>query len=426
MNICIVSVEYPPDTAWGGVGMHKYALAHGMADRGHLVHVISLSLSGRDEHGMDGKVYLHRLADRQVALPLRIGAIASLRVPLGRPLRVRAYLRQLHARVNFDVVEAQNWGAEAVLYSLQPSAPLVVRLCTSIKKVDAIVAGGPMGRARRHVAYLLERLEVRRAAAVVASSRYMTMEAARLYGVPARRISIVPLGIARSRFPRSEDGASGVAIEVRASERGAGTAQRTVRRHDASPVVFYAGRLEQRKGVRYLLEAIPRVVDAVPEVRFRLAGRDTSDAPGDRSYEAFFADLATVAALAATTFLGHVDPEALGQEYATCTVFAAPSLFESFGQAHLEAMEHGKPVVACATAATPELVLDGETGILVPARDSQALAEALIRLLRDPQLAGRMGERGRARAASRFSVDALVEGTLAVYQGVRVPPTSSV
>ena len=227
-------------------------------------------------------------------------------------------------------------------------------------------------------------------------------------------------------FPRSEEGASGVAIEVTASERGAGNAQRAVRHDNASPVVFYAGRLEQRKGVRYLLEAIPRVVDAVPEVRFRLEGRDTSDAPDDRSYEAYFAALATAEALAATTFLGYIDIEALGQEYATCTVFAAPSLFESFGQAHLEAMEHGKPVVACATAATPELVLDGETGILVPARDSQALAEALIRLLRDPQLAGRMGERGRARAAGHFSVDALVECTFSVYQGVRVPPISSV
>lgn len=62
----------------------------------------------------------------------------------------------------------------------------------------------------------------------------------------------------------------------------------------------------------------------------------------------------------------------------------------------------------------------------MPARDSQALAEALIRLLRDPQLADRMGELGRARAASHLSVDALVEGTLSVYRGVRVPPMSSV
>src|SRR4030088_3131783 len=78
-------------------------------------------------------------------------------------------------------------------------------------------------------------------------------------------------------------------------------------------------------------------------------------------------------------------------------VFAMPSIWEGFGLVLLEAMAAGRPIVASRVAPIPEVVLDGQTGLLVPAGDSLALAEALARLASDPALAARLGEAGRER-----------------------------
>jgi glycosyltransferase involved in cell wall biosynthesis len=95
-----------------------------------------------------------------------------------------------------------------------------------------------------------------------------------------------------------------------------------------------------------------------------------------------------------------------------------PSYYETFGISVIEAMAFGLPVVAANVGGLPEVVEDGVTGILVPPKDPEALAEALVRLLRDPDLSARMGRAGRERVRSEFTVDKIVSQTLDVYQSV--------
>ena len=90
-----------------------------------------------------------------------------------------------------------------------------------------------------------------------------------------------------------------------------------------------------------------------------------------------------------------------------------PARWEGFGLALLEAMLAGKPVVATRVSSIPEIVVDGETGLLVPPDDPDALAAAILGVLRDP---GRLGEAGLARARSEFSVEQMSRRTLAVYE----------
>ena len=92
------------------------------------------------------------------------------------------------------------------------------------------------------------------------------------------------------------------------------------------------------------------------------------------------------------------DTDAVRDEYRAADVFCLPSLQEGFGIAFLEAMASGLPIVACRSTAVPEVVPDGEAGLLVPPDDPKALARALIRLLRDPLLRRRMGEAGMRKA----------------------------
>ena len=101
---------------------------------------------------------------------------------------------------------------------------------------------------------------------------------------------------------------------------------------------------------------------------------------------------------------------------AACDVFLMPSLWEGFGLVLLEAMAQGLPVLASRVSAIPEVVVDGETGILAPARDVPAFRDGLLSLLRDPGLARHMGEQGRSRLEACFGEERMVQETLALYR----------
>jgi glycosyltransferase involved in cell wall biosynthesis len=101
-------------------------------------------------------------------------------------------------------------------------------------------------------------------------------------------------------------------------------------------------------------------------------------------------------------------------------IFVLPSLWEAFGIAILEAMAAGKPVVATSVGGIPEVVIDGETGILVPASDPDALANAIIRLIEDEELRVKMGNAGRKRVLKHFTIQKMVNKTEQLYQELMI------
>ena len=172
-------------------------------------------------------------------------------------------------------------------------------------------------------------------------------------------------------------------------------------------VVGTVARLGPEKGHAYLLEAVAEVLKQVLQTRLLLVG----DGPmrsqlEDRAKALGVADSIVFAGLRhdVQTILSLFD------------LFVLPSLWEGLPMAVLEAMAAGLPVVATAVGGTPEVVVDGVTGLLVPPRDPHALAEAILRLLRDPDLRKRMGGAGRERVAAHFSVEQMVQRTEKLYE----------
>ncbi len=161
------------------------------------------------------------------------------------------------------------------------------------------------------------------------------------------------------------------------------------------------------KGHEDLIEAAAPVAAAVPGILFLLVGRDAGTQERCRN-------LARERGLdRGVRFLG-------GRSDVPDLIRASdflvhPSREEGFSNSILEAMAGGKAVVACDVGGNPEAVLDGETGILVPARNPGKLADAVLRLARDPELRNGMGKRGRDRAAARFSVERMVRETESLY-----------
>jgi glycosyltransferase involved in cell wall biosynthesis len=174
-----------------------------------------------------------------------------------------------------------------------------------------------------------------------------------------------------------------------------------------APIIGIVGRLTEQKGHRTLLHAFAGLLDEHPHARLLVVG--------EGELRPALQTLARELDIAGRViFTGYRDDAP--RLMADCDVVAVPSLWEGFGLVLLEAMNAGKPVVASRVSAIPEIVLDGQTGLLVPPGDAQALASALGRLLGEPALAGEMGRLGRERLRSHFSVERMVDETEQVYR----------
>ncbi|MFH0914649.1 MAG: glycosyltransferase family 4 protein [Chloroflexota bacterium] len=156
--------------------------------------------------------------------------------------------------------------------------------------------------------------------------------------------------------------------------------------------ILFVGRLEKRKGAGYLLKAYREMKRAVPEARLIIVG------PGTRLRKKY-ERLVRRDGIEDVVFTGHVSPEELPRYYQSADIFCSPATgFESFGIVLLEAMAMSKPVVASRIEGYSYVVSHGVDGLLVPPRDSKALAEALGALARDRSRRRQMGVAGRAKA----------------------------
>jgi glycosyltransferase involved in cell wall biosynthesis len=176
---------------------------------------------------------------------------------------------------------------------------------------------------------------------------------------------------------------------------------------EPAPRLLCVGRLIPIKGHIVLLRAFAEARKRLPGLELEIAGRG----PLEPALKALGVELGIQDSV---RFLGHVSPIQAAIERAAVVV--VPSMGEGFGMVALEAMERARPVIAANIGGLGELVRDGETGILVPAGEAEPLAEAIVRVAGDLELARAMGDAGRRRALSRFLQTACTERTELLYE----------
>ena len=210
-------------------------------------------------------------------------------------------------------------------------------------------------------------------------------------GIAAERIFVVHSGIDLQRFDRADGRHLVDEFDLK----------------PGSPVVINVAHLAGHKGQKYLVQAIPQVLESIPDVRFFIIGK------GELMSElkALAASLDIGEALTFTGFRKDV-----GAFYHVADLFVMSSVQEGLGTAMLDALAQGKPVVATNAGGIPEIIKDGETGRLVTAGDSQALARGIIDMLTDGDRARVMARRGQAEVRANFSIAAMVANNLAVYR----------
>ena len=375
LHVAFVTREHPPGPV-NGIGRLYHAQARALAARGHVVRVVTASPDHERVDFEDG-VWVHR-AVTDAADPAPVGVPPAL---WAWSATARHRLLGAHARRSLDVVEVPSWDGEGVAVLGALDCPVALGLytpLTTLARVDPRVAALPAAELAELLA--LERRCLEAAPLVLASGPWTIDEVEAGHGlrIDPSRVRFAPHGL--------PDVTAGVEPE---------------RWGDRGPGLLFVGRLEPRKGIDVLLTALPRLFTAVPGLSVTVAGDDPS---GHRER---FALTAPADVTARTRFLGRVDDRRLRALYAGADVFVAPSRYESFGLVLLEAMMFGVTVVASATGGMAEIVEDGESGLLVPPGDSEALAAALERVLTDPLFRRRLGDAGRHRYRTVYDEEAM-------------------
>jgi glycosyltransferase involved in cell wall biosynthesis len=382
--VVMIATSYPRFRG-DGVGSFMEPIAKSVAARGHDVHLVapwhplierakaedgvsfhffryaptaSLSVFGYAS-GMKADTSLRPSAWAVTPLAVAAGAWKAHRVAVKR----RATVVHAHWVIPGGVIGALGRG----------SRPLVVSLHGS----DVFVAErhGAIGRAARGV--------FARSAWVTACSDDLRQRAIVL-GAPADRAETVPYGVDTGRFAPD----ARARREVRAA-LGLGEA----------PVVFSAGRLVNKKGFPVLIDAAALLAAEFPDLRVILAG------DGDERERL---EARAMASGGRVRLLGNQSQDEIARLAAAADVIAVPSIHDEAGNVDglpnfaLEALASATPVVASNVGGLPQAIEDGLTGRLVPERDAGALAIAIASLLRQPELAARIGQWARARVERDF------------------------
>jgi glycosyltransferase involved in cell wall biosynthesis len=401
LTIVLISQSYPPGYV-DGVGRFTAELAFGLAELGHEVHVIT---SSQEDNRVDLEemVWVHRVKaapdeGRDPDIPPGIWAKSAAAL---------AEIKLIEETAKIDVVQATGWDAEgiAALRRLRSDAVLITSLHTPMLVAAAnhpnwLVDEGRMTRDILPI-MRLERELFLFSDGIYANSEDIVETVQRHYDVRLERLQVVPHGM-RDRVSLA-GGVAGRESEA-SSER--------LR-------ILFVGRLETRKGIDVLLDAIPKIFESLPNAELWLIGQDhTESAAGESTVAAFRRRNGSQAWLSRVKVFGKIEKEFLDEYYQECDLVVMPSRYESFGLVLLEAMMHALPVVAARVGGMKEVVADGETGLLTPAGDVDAFAEAVIRLGREPQTRRRLGANGRKRFEEKFTAAIMAEQSVTMYRHI--------
>ncbi|MGH2357971.1 MAG: glycogen synthase [Candidatus Limnocylindria bacterium] len=400
MRALILTNEFPP-TVYGGAGIHVAELTR------HLAPHVELDIRTFGEHA-------------ESSPGRRVRGYAPAHDLAAADPRLRPILAALSRDIGFvadpvtaDVVHCHTWYTHL--------AGLLVRLAYGIPLLITVHSLEPLRPWKREqlgggydVSTWVERTALQSAEAVIAVSQETRLDILRLFEVAPERVHVIHNGIDID-FYRPDPGTDalaryGVDPEV--------------------PYVLFVGRITRQKGIIHLVRAIEHLDPGIGVVL--CAGQpDTPEIEAEMR--------AGVAAAQAgrpnVVWIGEmISREDVRQLYSHASVFCCPSVYEPFGIINLEAAACETPVVASAVGGIPEVVVDGETGLLVPNelrlddpmlpvdpdRFELNLAGAINALMADPAARVAMGRAGRLRAERSFSWDSIAEQTAALYRSLTI------
>lgn len=401
MRICLISREYPPDTGWGGIATFARHLALGLIELGHDVEVVALagnrpgdSAGTKRQEG----ILVHRVNLHSIPGELNV---TSMCMPYSRYVMQSTSalwkkFRQLHNEKPFDVVDTPELLAEGLIPAVTRCAPLLIRLYSPHSKFIAERFHNVTPSFDHQFVAMLERVAMLSADVLTSPSNDLADYVAGDLNYPRENIKLVYNPIDPHEF--SPEGSVAMPSDGRLT-------------------VLFVGRLEGRKGINYLIDAVPATVAAHSNVRFIVLGDDTNNGAGQKSVKAELEkSLKERGCSSHVQFVDRVPLSELAAYYRSADICIVPSLYDNSPYSCLEAMSCGKPVIGTSSGGTREYIVDGESGIIIPPRDSEAISKALVTLLNNSEERERLGRNARARVMEKFQRVEIARQTAELYE----------
>ena len=361
-RVLILSWEYPP-LIEGGLARHVRKLSEALVERGTEVHVLTRGGEESPREELRAGVHIHRVMEP--SRPRDLGEFVTWVERMNADMLAAGV--ELGDRFDFDVVHGHDWLVAGACGHLARrfGAPLVTT-------IHATEHGRHQGWVDKHPQshiHAVERWIANRSDRVIACSYYMREQISDIFGVPERRVSVIPNGIDPGDLPRGDsDELARLRSEFAAPDE---------------KLVLLIGRLVYEKGFQFALEAMPSLIRQVPGTRFLVAGSGTHEQELHDQAEA-------LGLMEHGTFLGWIGDDVLHSLYRIADVCVVPSIYEPFGLVALEAMASGCPCIVADTGGLREVVPHEEAGLRFEARDPEALGDVAVRVLSDDDLRERL------------------------------------
>jgi glycogen(starch) synthase len=388
MRILHLASEFPPARIFG-LGRYVHDLARAQVRRGHEIHVMTNSLSGKDQDGEMHGIRAHRIHFPSPPMP----ADGATQVTQFNWCLLERLLEIESAIGKPDVVVAHDWLTMLASHAIRRlwGGRLIVT-------IHDTVIGKTFGRMSNEDKFIanIERWGCREADAVVAVSRHVAKELTGVYEAPPQKVHVVPCAVDPRWFQT---------VDCRYLE--------DLRSSVAEPgdfIISYVGRLDPEKGVDRLVEAASRALRKHSRIRIVAAGKG-KERP---RLEALTRSLGIQDRV---SFLDYVSGPALEALYRISQLLVCPSLYEPFGIVPLEGMINGIPVIVSDTGGMSEIVEDERSGLKVPPGDAIALEKAILRMIENPEEARRMANEGQERAKRVYSWERVAELVEEIYTG---------
>jgi glycogen(starch) synthase len=362
MRVLILSWEYPP-LIEGGLARHVRKLAENLVPLGVEVHVLTRGREESPPEEVRDGVLLHRV--REPRRPAELTEFIAWVEHMNTDMLAAGV--ELGDRFSFNIVHGHDWLVAVAGDHLAKrfGAPFVVT-------IHATEYGRHQGWVEEHPQSHIHGIEnwmANRAERVIACSSYMREHISDIYGIEEERVTVIPNGIDPSDLQPADD---------REMARLRGEFARPDQK-----LVLLVGRLVYEKGFQVALEALPRVIGALGNVRFLVAGSGTHEQELRAQARALGLD-------AHGTFLGWIGDDVLHTLYRIADLTVVPSIYEPFGLVALEAMASGCPCLVADTGGLREVVPHEEVGLRFRSRDPDSLAQVALRILRDDELGQRL------------------------------------
>jgi len=394
MRLALISFEYPPAIAIGGIGTYALETAKMLVRAGMGVEIFSAGPEGTTICESSGAP-IHRVA---------AGDRAEFKE------RIFPVFKARHTIGKFDLLESPEIGAEGdCVAEAFPEIARVVKLHTPSYLVGEATYEEPLFT--EHIRYTLgalrrgrwatlprpsyepakdqECLFARTADEVAAPGRSIGERLCRDWSLNADKISYFPLPFRPS--------ADLLSLPIPKIARTVG----------------FLGRLEARKGIVELVKAIPAILQKAPTTRFRLIGPSWPYKKGDMVE---WIQRHFPAECAAIDFVGRIARDQLATELSRCDIIALPSRWESFGYVVAEALASGRAVIGSAAGGMADIIESGVNGLLVPPRAPSAIAGRILALIESPGELSRLAEAGRQRVLHYLSPDHILPLQIASYR----------